>query len=199
MEQIQRVRLGFAMTGSFCTFGAVLEQLRQLSRQGRWDLYPILSTAAYTMDSRFGRAEQWIETLEQLCGRPVWHEIPQVEPIGPKKSLDLLVVAPCTGNTLAKLANGINDTPVTMAVKSHLRNERPVLLAVSSNDALSAAAKNIGQLLNQRGLYFVPMRQDEPDGKPRSVVADFRRLEPAMEAALRGEQLQPLLLPPATV
>ena len=191
---MNNVRIGFAMTGSFCTFAKALEQLRRVSEQGKWDIFPILSENAYTMDTRFGTAQSTIQTMEDLSGREVIHTIPQAEPIGPKKLLDILVVAPCTSNTLAKVANGINDTPVTMAVKSHIRNNRPVLLAVSTNDALAAAARNIGQLMNQRNIFFVPMKQDDPAGKPRSVVADFDLLIPAAEAALEGIQLQPILL-----
>ena len=191
---MNKTAIGFAMTGSFCTFAKALEQAKLFAEQGKWDLYPILSENAYTMDTRFGTAQSTIETLEQLSGRSVIHTIPQAEPIGPKKLLDVLVVAPCTSNTLAKIANGINDTPVTMAVKSHIRNDRPVVLAVSTNDALAAAGRNIGQLLNQRNLYFVPMKQDDPQGKPRSVVAELSLLIPAVEAALEGRQLQPILL-----
>lgn len=191
---MEKVRIGFAMTGSFCTFAAALEQLKQLAADEKWDILPILSENAYSMDTRFGTAQQTIETMETLCGKEVVHTIPQAEPIGPKKMLDVLVVAPCTSNTLAKIANGINDTPVTMAVKSHIRNDKPVVLAVSTNDALAAAGRNIGQLMNQRNLFFVPMRQDDPVGKPRSVVADLTQLIPTVEAALKGQQYQPILL-----
>ena len=191
---MEKVRIGFAMTGSFCTFAAALEQLKNLANDERWDILPILSENAYTMDTRFGTAQNTIETMETLCGKDVVHTISQAEPIGPKKMLDVLVIAPCTSNTLAKIANGINDTPVTMAVKSHIRNDKPVVLAVSTNDALAAAGRNIGQLMNQRNLFFVPMRQDDSAGKPRSVVADLTKLIPTVEAALRGQQYQPILL-----
>lgn len=191
---MEKVRIGFAMTGSFCTFTAALEQLKQLASDERWDILPILSENAYTLDTRFGTAESTIAAMETLCGKEVVHTIPQAEPIGPKKLLDVLVVAPCTSNTLAKIANGINDTPVTMAVKSHIRNDKPVVLAVSTNDALAAAGRNIGQLMSQRNLYFVPMRQDDPAGKPRSVVADLSQLIPTVEAALDGRQIQPILI-----
>ena len=191
---MEKVRIGFAMTGSFCTFAAALEQLKNLANDERWDILPILSENAYTMDTRFGTAQNTIETMETLCGKDVVHTISQAEPIGPKKMLDVLVVAPCTSNTLAKIANGINDTPVTMAVKSHIRNDKPVVLAVSTNDALAAAGRNIGQLMNQRNLFFVPMRQDDSAGKPRSVVADLTQLIPTVEAARRGQQYQPILL-----
>lgn len=191
---MEKRRIGFAMTGSFCTFQTVLEQLEQLAQVPDWELWPILSFNAYSMDTRFGKAADTIAALERLCGRPVIHTIQEAEPIGPRKLLDLLIIAPCTSNTLAKLATGVNDTPVTMAVKSHLRNGRPLLLAVSTNDALAAAARPIGQLLGQRHTYFVPMAQDDPDKKPRSVVARFDQLIPAAKAALEGRQLQPLLL-----
>lgn len=191
---MKKTSIGFAMTGSFCTFEKALEQAEALAKQEKWDIYPILSENAYTMDTRFGTAQSTIDKLKELSGKEVIHTIPQAEPIGPKKMLDVLVVAPCTSNTLAKIANGINDTPVTMAVKSHIRNDRPVVLAVSTNDALAAAGRNIGQLLNQRNIYFVPMKQDDPNGKPRSVVAELTQLIPAVEAALEGRQLQPILL-----
>lgn len=191
---MDKTRIGFAMTGSFCTFDKALEQAKRLAEQEKWEILPILSDNAYTMDTRFGTAQSTIDTLRKLSGKEVVHTIPQAEPIGPKKLLDVLVVAPCTSNTLAKIANGINDTSVTMAVKSHIRNDRPVVLAVSTNDALAAAGRNIGQLMNQRNLFFVPMKQDDPAGKPRSVVADFEQLIPAVEAALEGRQIQPMIL-----
>lgn len=190
---MDKIRVGFAMTGSFCTFEKALEQLELLSQQEKWDITPILSDNAYRMDTRFGTAQNTIDRMEQLCGKEVLHSIPQVETIGPKGMLDVLVVAPCTSNTLGKIANGINDTPVTMAVKSHIRNDRPVVLALSTNDALAAAARNIGQLMNQRNLYFVPLQQDDPKGKPRSMVADLAQLVPTVEAALEGKQVQPML------
>ena len=185
-------RVGFAVTGSFCTFEKALTQMERLAGLG-YDLYPIMSEISYTTDTRFGRAEDFRKRMEQAAGRQVIHTIDQAEPIGPKGLLDLLVVAPCTGNTLAKLAWGVTDTPVTMAVKAHLRNGRPVLLGVSTNDALGAAAKNIGMLLNAKNIYFVPMGQDSPEQKPASVVAHFEQLPRAVEAALAGEQLRPVL------
>jgi len=186
-------RIGFAVTGSFCTFEKALAGLEELARLG-YDLYPIMSETSYTTDTRFGKAEDFRRRMEQITGRQVICTIAQAEPIGPKALLDLLVVAPCTGNTLAKLAWGITDTPVTMAVKAHLRNGRPVLLGVSSNDALSGSAKNIGMLLNAKNIYFIPMGQDDPDKKPTSVVAHFDLLPRAAEAALAGRQLQPMLV-----
>ena len=190
---MNRKTIGLAMCGSFCTFARVLDAFSALDRE-QYDLVPIQSQAAYSTDTRFGAAADFRARLEALCGRPIIHTIEEAEPIGPKKLLDVLVIAPCTGNTLAKLACGIADTPVTLAVKAHLRNERPVILAVSSNDALAANAESIGRLLSRRHHYFVPMRQDAPHKKPRSVVADFSLLPQTVEAALRGEQLQPILL-----
>jgi len=185
--------LGFAMCGSFCTFETVLEQLGELVKTYP-NIVPIMSETAFSTDSRFGPADRFISRLEELCGHPVWHTIQQVEPIGPKKLLDALIVAPCTGNTLAKLASGVTDSCVALACKAHLRNERPIVLAVSTNDGLSANAYSIGRLLARRDVYFVPFGQDNPQKKPRSLVADFRQIRPAVEAALEGRQLQPILL-----
>ncbi len=184
--------IGFALCGSFCTFHQVFPIMEELAAEHT--LIPIFSQAAYTLDSRFGTARHHIETAASICGTPPLHTIPEVEPIGPRKLLDLLVIAPCTGNTLAKLAHGIADGPVTMAAKSHLRNGRPVLLAVSTNDALGAAAENIGRLLSRKHYYFVPYRQDDPKGKPTSMVADFTQISKALDRAAKGEQLQPMLL-----
>ena len=184
--------VGFALCGSFCTFQKVIPCLRELVRRGA-RVTPILSEAAYSTDTRFGAAADIRREIESICGQPVLHTLTDVEPIGPKQMLDLLIVAPCTGNTLGKLANGITDTAVTLAVKAHLRNARPVLLAVSSNDALGASAQNIGRLMNVKNIYFVPMAQDDPKQKPNSVVADFNRLCDAAEDALRGKQAEPLL------
>ena len=186
------MELGFAMCGSFCTFDRVFPVLARCAAEHR--VTPIFSDVAYTVDSRFGTAKAHIARATALCGRPPLHTLAEVEPIGPKKLLDALVIAPCTGNTLAKLAHGIADTPVTMAAKSHLRNGRPVLIAVSTNDALAGAAENIGRLLARKHYYFVPFRQDDPEGKPTSLVADFASIPAALEAALEGRQLQPLLL-----
>jgi len=182
--------IGFAMTGSFCTFAAVLPQLRALC--ARYTVLPILSESAGGMSTRFGSAAEIREKLKEITGSAPLCTVAQTEPIGPQKLLDALVIAPCTGNTLGKLAGGITDSAVTMAAKAHLRNERPLLLAVSTNDALSGSAANIGRLLNTRNVYFVPMRQDDPAQKPRSVAADFERLPAALEKALAGEQPQPI-------
>lgn len=187
------VKVGYALTGSFCTFEKTLIEMKKLKETG-YDIIPIMSFNAYSLDTRFGKAEDFRKEIEQICGREIIATITSAEPIGPKSLTDIMVVLPCTGNTLAKLANGIYDTPVTLAVKSHLRNQRPVVIGVSSNDSLTGAAKNIGTLLNNKHYYFVPMRQDDPDKKPFSVVCDFTKLKDTVEAALYGKQLQPILI-----
>lgn len=186
------MNIGFAMCGSFCTYSKVFPVMELLSRD--YQVTPIFSEASYTVDSRFGTAKEHIALAEELCGSPPLHTIAQVEPIGPKKLLDVLVIAPCTGNTLAKLANSVADTPVTMAAKSHLRNGRPVVVAVSTNDGLAGAAKNIGKLLARKHFYFVPFGQDDAFKKPTSLVADFSKLPQTLEEALEGRQMQPVLL-----
>lgn len=194
----QHIRVGFALTGSFCTFSRVLHVIEEMAKQN-YSVTPILSENAGHTDTRFGKADTWRARLKALCGSPVLDSIVACEPIGPKAMFDVLVVAPCTGNTLAKLAHGVTDTAVTMAVKSHLRGARPVVLAVSTNDALSGSAANIGALLNRKHFYFVPMGQDNPSGKPCSVVAQMEKIPQTVEAALAGRQLQPLLAgPPET-
>lgn len=190
---MRKERIGFALCGSFCTFEPVLAAMTRLAREYE-TVQPILSGAAGSVDSRFGAAAEFRARIEAICKRPVWDSLTQVEPIGPKKLLDLLLVAPCTGNTLAKLAAGIADGPVTLACKAQLRNARPVVLAVSTNDGLAGNAKSIGVLLDRRHFYFVPFGQDNPEKKPTSLVADMDRIPEAAAAALRGEQLQPMLL-----
>lgn len=189
MEQ----RIGFALTGSFCTFKKAMETLEAVkSRFG--DVTPIVSANAAALDTRFGRAQDFLQEMERICDRQVIDTLVKAEPLGPKKLLDALVICPCTGNTLAKLAAGIADTPVTLAAKAHLRNGRPVIVAVSTNDGLASAAKNIGSLLDKKHLYFVPFRQDDPEKKPTSLVADFSLVPDTISAALTGHQLHPLLL-----
>ncbi len=187
-----KIRLGFAMCGSFCTFKLVLEELERLAKD--YDITPIMSQGAAFTDTRFGKAEDFRRRVAEICGREPITTIADAEPIGPRALLDVLVIEPCTGNTLGKLANGITDTPVTMAAKAHLRNGRPLVLAVSTNDALGASARNIGTLMNAKNIFFVPMRQDSPRGKPASVVADFSETAAAIKSALEGRQTQPLLL-----
>lgn len=186
------MNIGFAMCGSFCTYAQVFPIMERVAQ--KHTVIPIFSQAAYTIDSRFGTAQEHIRRAARICGSDPLCTVAQVEPIGPKKLLDALVIAPCTGNTLAKLAHSIADSPVTMAAKSHLRNGRPVLVAVSTNDALAGAAENIGKLLSRKHYYFVPFGQDDPEKKPTSIVADFSRIPEALEAALSGQQIQPILL-----
>ena len=186
------MKLGFAMCGSFCTFHQVFPVMETLAKEH--EVIPIFSPVSYTTDSRFGTAQAHIRRAAEICGTDPLCTIAQVEPIGPKKLLDALIIAPCTGNTLAKLSHGIADTSVTMAAKSHLRNGRPVLIAVSTNDALGTAAENIGRLMARRHYYFVPFGQDDHAQKPTSMVADFSRIPEALAAAMSGRQLQPILL-----
>ena len=189
---MNNIKIGFALCGSFCTFADAINQIKELRDCGA-DIYPIMSFNAYSIDTRFGKAEDHIRKIEDICGRKIISTIFDAEPVGPKNMLDLLIIEPCTGNTIGKLANGITDTPVTLAVKAHLRNEKPVLIAVSTNDALTASAVNIGKLLNTKNIYFVPMRQDSPEKKTRSVVADFSQTINSAKAALQGIQIQPII------
>lgn len=186
--------LGFALTGSYCTIERTLPEIENLVLSGA-TVTPILSENFATVDTRFGSAADWIEKIEQICGRRSIRTIVEAEPIGPKKMFDALIIAPCTSNTLAKIANGITDGPVTMACKAHLRSARPVVLAISTNDALSGSARNIGQLLNTKHFYFVPFGQDDVAKKPNSLVSHTELILPTVEAALEGHQLQPLLAP----
>ena len=192
MTELMDARIGCAMTGSFCTFKAVFEAWRALKATGA-ALMPILSFNAAMVDTRFYPAAETRRIFEEITGRAPLTTLAEVEPIGPKRLLDALVIAPCTGNTLAKLAAGVADTPVTLAAKSHLRNGRPVVIAVSSNDALAQNAKNIGLLLSMKHIYFVPFAQDDAFGKPNSLVARFDKLPETVASALAGRQLQPLL------
>ncbi len=187
------LNVGFALTGSFCTFRRVLPEMQRLVDAGH-NVTPIMSYNAYSLDTRFGKAETFRNDIEKITGNRIIATLTDAEPIGPKKALDILLIEPCTGNTLAKLASGIADTPVTMAAKSHLRNLRPLLIAISSNDALAGAAKNIAMLQNYKNVFFVPYRQDAPEEKPNSIVADFSRTADAIIEALQGRQIQPLLL-----
>lgn len=181
-----------AMCGSFCTFAQVIPQLERLAQEG-YALRGCMSRIAADTDTRFGTAQHWRNRLEEVTGGPIITTVAQAEPLGPKNMADLMLIAPCTGNTLARLAAGITDGPVTMATKSLLRGGRPVVIALSTNDGLGASAANIGRLLNTRNYYFVPFRQDDPVAKPNSLQADFTQLLPTIQAALEGRQLQPLL------
>lgn len=187
--------IGFALCGSFCTFKTVFEEIEKLTKEG-YRIIPVMSENSYSLDTRFGDAAYWRSRLKEITGNAVIHTIPGAEPIGPKKLLDAMIIAPCTGNTLAKLSAGIADTSVTLAAKAHLRNNKPLIIAPSTNDALTNAAKNIGALLNRKHIYFVPFGQDNFADKPRSMVADFSLLSNTLAAALNGEQLQPIILQP---
>lgn len=191
--ELEGINIGFAMTGSFCTFSKTITKIKELVKKGA-NVIPIMSFNAYNLDTKFGNAKDFIEKIENITNNKIIHTIQEAEPIGPKKMTDIMCIAPASGNTMAKLANGIIDTPVTMAVKSHLRNNRPVVVAISTNDALSGSAKNIGELLNRRNYYFVPFRQDNPITKPRSIVFDPEYLIKTIEEALNNEQIEPILL-----
>jgi dipicolinate synthase subunit B len=192
VKKLEGIKIGFAVTGSFCTFEKAKEAARGLAAEGAL-LTPIFSFNAASMNTRFGNAKAHIEEFENICKNAPILSIENAEPIGPTQMFDILLIAPCTSNTLAKIALGITDTPVTMAVKSHVRNDRPALLAISTNDALSASAKNIGALLSVRNFFFLPFSQDDTDKKPRSAVADFSKISDAIFAALEGIQLQPII------
>lgn len=184
--------VGYAICGSFCTFSKTIPQIKKLVESGVRVL-PIMSQNAYSTDTRFMKAGEFISEVENITGEKIIHTISGAEPIGPKKMCDLIIVAPCTGNTLAKLANGVTDTSVTMALKSHLRIKRPVLLCIATNDGLGASAQNIGKLINTKNIYFVPFSQDDPQNKPNSLVADFELIYPCAKMAINHIQYQPVL------
>jgi len=190
---LKGVKIGFALTGSSCNFKNVFAELEKLAKSGA-DIYPIISPAVDTFDTRYGTAQEWKDKLREITGKELIKTIVEAEPVGPKLNLDVLIVAPCTGNTLAKLANAITDTSVTMACKAHLRNQRPLVLAFASNDGLGANAKNIGMLLNMKNIYFVPFGQDDAINKPNSLIAKWEMLQPTIEEALLKKQIQPLLV-----
>lgn len=185
--------LGYAFCGSFCTHAKAIKELRILIEDG-YEIQPIVSQTVWETDTRFGNAKEMRNTLEELCKKKIIHTILDAEPLGPEHPLEALIISPCTGNTLAKLANGITDTPVCMAAKAHLRSDRPLILALASNDALSANLKNIATLLSRKCVYFVPMNQDDPEKKPHSLVADFSLLRPTLQAAFEGKQFRKLFL-----
>ena len=187
------LRIGYALTGSFCTLEDALKEMQALQEAGAI-ITPIVSFAVASTDTRFGTAKYFHARIVEITGREPIATIEDAEPIGPKKLLDVIVISPCTGNTLAKLANAVTDTPVTMATKGHLRNKRPVVIAISTNDGLSANAKNLGILLNVRNVYFVPFGQDNPVNKSNSLIADYTKLLPTIEQAMLGEQIEPILL-----
>lgn len=192
---LKNKKVGLAFTGSFCTFEDAFHELETLVSEGA-DVYPIFSFSSQQINSRFGDSKQFMERAEKTCKRPVITTIEGAEPIGPTGYLDILTILPCTGNTIAKLANGITDTPVLMAAKAHLRNEKPLLLSVSTNDALSMNLKNIGVLMNVKNIYFVPFGQDNPPKKPNSMIAHTDLLVPAIKSALENRQMQPVIVSP---
>ncbi len=186
------MKIGFALTGSFCTFTRILEIMQGLSEEGA-DIHPIFSKHVAEMDSRFWKSREFIAKVQEITGRQGIFTIQEAEPIGPKGYLDVMVIAPCTGNTMAKLAAGITDTPVLMAAKAHLRNEKPLIIAVSTNDALGMNLKNIGLLMNTKNIYFVPFGQDDYKKKPLSLVAHMEEIPATIEAALCRKQIQPVV------
>ena len=190
---IKDKKIGVIMTGSFCTFSKVIEQIKELVKRGA-DVLPIMSYNSYELDTKFGEAKEIIKKVEDITGKKIIHTIQGAEPIGPKGLTDILIIAPATGNTIGKLANGITDDVGTMATKSHLRNNNPVVIAISTNDGLAGSAENIGKLLNRKNYYFVPFRQDNPITKPRSLVFDPKYIIPTLEKALEKEQVQPILI-----
>ncbi len=190
---MENITVGYAMCGSFCTMKQSIAALKELARYNI-RIIPIMSAIVYSTDTRFGKAEDFRQEVEEICHAPIIHDIPGAEPIGPKGLLDLLIICPCTGNTASKIALGVTDSSVTMATKAHLRNCRPVVLALASNDGLGATGKNIGLLHNTKNIFFVPYRQDDPVAKPTSLVSDFTLIPETAKAALDGKQIQPVLL-----
>jgi len=190
---LKNLNVGFAVTGSFCTFAKIIPVIKQLLDEGA-DVHPIVSETVNSTDTRFGTAKDFMNKLVELTGKKVISSIVNAEPIGPKSLLDVLVIAPCTGNTLAKIANGISDSAVTMACKAQLRNQRPVIIAISTNDGLSGNAQNIGIVLNRKNIYMVPFGQDDPKNKQNSLVADYSKIIPTILHALEGRQIHPILI-----
>jgi len=190
--RLQNIKIGFALTGSFCTFSKIIPEIQKLVEEGA-EVFPIMSEASYNIDTRFGKAEDFINRIEDITGKKIISTITEAEPIGPESLLDVIVVAPCTGNTLAKLANAITDTTVLMAVKAHLRNNKPVVVGVSTNDGLGANAKNLGLLLNAKNIFFIPFSQDNPLLKQNSIVAKMELIVETILESLKGKQIQPVL------
>ena len=190
---MENIKIGYCLTGSYCTFSKSLKAMEELTQKGI-EIFPFMSEHAYQTDTRFGKASDFIEKIEGMCGKKIVHTIEDAEPIGPKKYIDALVISPCTGNTLSKISMGITDTAVTMAAKASLRNKIPVIVALATNDGLSGSAKSLGTVLNTKNVYFVPFGQDSPFSKPTSLVCDFGKDYDTLTHALSGEQLEPLLL-----
>lgn len=191
--ELNGIKIGFVLTGSFCTFKKTIPKMKELIDEGA-EIIPIMSKNSYELDTKFGKAKDFQKQIEEITGKKIIHTIPEAEPIGPKKMTDIMVIAPCSGNTISKLAYDIIDTPATMAAKSHLRNQRPLVIAPSTNNGLGANAENIGKLLNRNNYYFVPFKQDNPITKPRSIVFDSEYLIKTIKYALDGEQISPILL-----
>ncbi|WP_352401197.1 dipicolinate synthase subunit B [Anaerotignum sp.] len=190
--KLEGKNIGFAITGSFCTFDKILKELERLKEE-KANIIPILSTNAATLDTRFGKAEDFVKKVIEITGNTPVFTIVDAEPLGPQGMLDILIIAPCTGNTIAKLSNGITDTSVLMAAKAHMRNNKPLVISISTNDALGLNLTNIGQLMNTKGIYFVPFHQDNYEGKPKSMIAKTEQIVPTLELAFEGIQIQPLL------
>ena len=191
--ELKDKKIGFTLTGSFCTFQKVIPKMKEIKKLGA-DIIPIMSFNSYNLDTKFGKAKDFIDEIEEITKKKIIHTIQDAEPIGPKKMTDIMIIAPCSGNTMAKLACDIIDTPATMAAKSHLRNNKPLVIAPSTNNGLSGNAENIGKLLNRKNYYFVPFRQDNPITKPRSIVFDVEYIIKTIEYALEGEQISPILI-----
>ena len=191
--ELKDKKIGFTLTGSFCTFQKVIPKMKEIKKLGA-DIIPIMSFNSYNLDTKFGKAKDFVDEIEEITKRKIIHTIQDAEPIGPKKMTDIMIIAPCSGNTMAKLACDIIDTPATMAAKSHLRNNRPLVIAPSTNNGLSGNAENIGKLLNRKNYYFVPFKQDNPITKPRSIVFDVEYIIKTIEYALEGEQISPILI-----
>ena len=191
--ELKDKKIGFTLTGSFCTFQKVIPKIKEIKKLGA-DIIPIMSFNSYNLDTKFGKAKDFVDEIEEITKRKIIHTIQDAEPIGPKKMTDIMIIAPCSGNTMAKLACDIIDTPATMAAKSHLRNNRPLVIAPSTIDGLGGNAENIGKLLNRKNYYFVPFRQDNPITKPRSIVFDVEYIIKTIEYALEGEQISPILI-----
>jgi len=190
---LDKQTIGFAMCGSFCTFKDTIPQIKLLNDKG-YEVIPIMSQNAYTFNTRFGAAKDFIASIEDMCNKNIIHSIEQAEPIGPKSLLDAMIIAPCTGNSASKISLGITDTSVTMSAKAHLRNEKPLIIAISTNDALGLSAKNIGLLHSSKNIYFVPYKQDSPQNKPSSMVAEMDKIHDTLISAMKGKQLQPMII-----
>ena len=191
--ELKDKKIGFTLTGSFCTFKKVIPKMKEIKKLGA-EIIPIMSFNSYNLDTKFGKAKDFIEEIENITEKKIIHTIQEAEPIGIKKMTDIMIIAPCSGNTIAKLACDIIDTPATMAAKSHLRNNRPLVIAASTSDGLSENAENIGKLLNRKNYYFVPFTQDNPITKPRSIAFDINYIIKTIEYALDGEQISPILI-----